>query len=90
MTLEILQLPELKITEYHTIELTIESAKRLYGEAAEIERLANEMWLESIDTGNLYEVTDDLLKHVLFAEKVRKEAQRNLDAAKAQLLAVMQ
>jgi hypothetical protein len=35
-------------------------------------------------------VTNDLLQHVLFAEKVRKAAQRDLDAAKAQLLAVMQ
>jgi hypothetical protein len=90
VTLDILQLPELKVTEYHTIELTLESAQLLYGKAAEIERLANEMWLESIDSGNLYEVTNDLLQHVLFAEKVRKAAQRDLDAAKAQLLAVMQ
>jgi hypothetical protein len=90
MTLEILQLPELKVTAYHTVELTIQSAAKLYGEAAEIERLANEMWLESIDSGNLYEVTNDLLQHALFAEKVRKAAQRDLDAAKAQLLAVMQ
>ena len=87
--LAILQLPELKVTEYQEIHLAIESAARNYGEAARIASLAWQMWNEGIDAGYTYEVTDNLLQHALFAEGFRKQAQQELDAAKQMLLAVM-
>ena len=89
MTLAILQLPELKVTDYQQIHLSIETAKRNYGEAARIESLAWEMWNEAIDTGYTRDVVENLLQHALFAEGFRKAAQRDLDDAKMMLLAVM-
>jgi hypothetical protein len=89
MNATFLQLPQVSISEYQVLELTIQSAAMRYGEAAEIESRAWAMWLESCDAGYTYAATDDLLKHAMLAEKVRKEAQAELDTAKAMLLAVM-
>jgi hypothetical protein len=84
------QLPELKVTEYRTIEMAIDAAALRYGQAADIERQAWEMWSEGVDAGYTYEATDDLLKHALFAESICQQAQKELDEAKALLLAVLQ
>lgn len=89
MTLDLLQFPELKVTEYRQAELSIETAAMYYGEAARIESLAWEMWNESIDAGYTQETVNDLLKHAELAERVRKDAQAALDEAKRQLLDLM-
>jgi hypothetical protein len=88
MNATFLQLPEVSISEYQILELTIQSAAMRYGEAAELERLAWAMWLEGCDAGYTYAATDDLLKHAMLAEQVRKEAQAELDTAKAMLLSL--
>jgi hypothetical protein len=75
-------------SEYQLVELAIQAAGTRYGEAAEIEARAWEMWGEGIDAGYTYDVTTDLLKHAQLAEQVRKEAYAELDAAKAMLLSL--
>jgi hypothetical protein len=82
------QLPEVSKSEYQLLELTIQLAAMRYGEAADIERRAWAMWLEGCDAGYTYAATDDLLKHAMLAEQIRKEAQAELDTAKAMLLSL--
>jgi hypothetical protein len=88
MNTTFLQLPEVSISEYQILEKTIKSAAMRYGEAAEFERRAWAMWLEGCDAGYTYAATDDLLQHAMLAEQVRKEAQAELDTAKAMLLSL--
>ena len=90
MNTTFLQLPELKVTDFHQIELSLESAKVRYGAAAEIERQAWEMFYEGIDAGYTNDVTGDLLQHAELAETVRLIAYQDWNDAKLALLAVYQ
>jgi hypothetical protein len=90
MSIAILQLPELKVTDFHQLELAMSSAQHNYGKAAEMERLALDEFLAAVDTGYTQEAIDDLRRHADFAESVRRQAYRELSEAKQVLLAVYQ
>jgi hypothetical protein len=85
----LLRLPVL-VSDTRLVKLAIEAAALRYGQAAEIEARAWEMFNEGIDAGYTYEATGDLLKHAKLAESIRTQAYRELSDAKALLLSLAQ
>jgi hypothetical protein len=81
-------LPLVRVSEYEQIEAAMDRAENTYRDARIIESEAWQMFYEGIDAGYTAEAVTDLRLHAEYAEQLRIQAYRDLDAAKTMILAL--